>query len=511
MKAHHVLGAVLLLVAGTAPAQPRDPRIPQVEQGLLPPVLTERTRPMALADRMRHYGVPGLSVAVVDRGRLAWAAAWGEAERGQAVPMTTRTLLQAASISKPVAALGAFKLAGQGRLDLDRDVNAQLAAWRLPAPADPAQTGVPVTPRMLLSHTGGLTVHGFRGYIPGEPLPSLVQVLDGAPPANSAPVRITARPGTEQRYSGGGYVLLQQLMHERIGEPHPQAFARWMEREILRPAGMGSSFFGHWPDAPLQQAAAGHAGGSVIAGRRGTLVEQAAGGLWTTPTELARLTVVLQGVLAGRPHPVVRRSDLQAALTLPPVPEAGIGQGFMVGASWQDAAEPGPRVWGHDGRNAGFEARWRADGTRAVILMANANDALPLMDEVIRAVAAAHGWTDLLPRRRPAAELAAAYAATPMFLRGSMNDWGVSAPLAAAGPGVYAAVLDLPAGEHRFKFASQDWRTVDLGAAGGPPGPELGVRGPNLRFTAAAPGRYRFELDLRDPAAPRHRVEPAAP
>jgi CubicO group peptidase (beta-lactamase class C family) len=494
---------LLLLATGAALAQTRDPRIARVEQGLLPPVLTERTRPMALADRMRHYRVPGLSVAVVDSGRFAWAAAWGEAEIGQGVPMTTQTLLQAASISKPVAALGAFKLAGLGRLDLDRDVNAQLAGWRLPLPAEPGHAGVPVTPRMLLSHTGGLTVHGFRGYVPGEPLPSLVQVLDGVAPANSAPVRITARPGTEQRYSGGGYVLLQQLMHEHIGEPHPQAFARWMEREILRPAGMRSSFFGHWPDAPLHQAAAGHATGAVIAGRRGTLVEQAAGGLWTTPTELARLTVALQGVLAGRPHPVVRRSDLRAALTLPAVPDAGIGQGFMV--------EDGGRRWGHDGRNAGFESHWRADARRAVVVMANANDAGPLMEEVVRAVAAAHGWTDLLPQRRSVAELAAAFAATPMFLRGSMNDWGISARLVPAGPGVYAAVLELPAGEHRFKFASQDWRTVDLGAAAGPPGPELGVRGPNLRFTAAAPGRYRFELDVRDPAEPRHRVEPAAP
>jgi hypothetical protein len=96
-----------------------------------------------------------------------------------------------------------------------------------------------------------------------------------------------------------------------------------------------------------------------------------------------------------------------------------------------------------------------------------------------------------------------------MFVRGGMNEWGTGAALVASAPGRYAAVLELAAGEHPFKFASADWRTVDLGAAFGPPGPELGVGGPNLRFTAPTAGRYRFELDVRDPAAPRYRIDPA--
>jgi CubicO group peptidase (beta-lactamase class C family) len=325
-----------------------------------------------------------------------------------------------------------------------------------------------------------------------------VQILDGSPPATSGPVRVVAPPGQEWRYSGGGYVLLQLLMQQRIGERDPQAFARWMQREILAPAGMANSLFGAMPDAPLARAAAGHLEGRVIPGGRASHPELAAAGLWTTPGDLARLTVALQAVLAGRSEPRwVSRERLVAALT-PALPGALTGTGFFL--------ENNGRIWGHDGGNAGFEARWRADASRGVVVMANANGAMPLMDEVIRAVAAAHGWTDLLPRKTSVRELAVAFARTPMFVRGSMNDWGTGAALAAAGADVYAAVLELAAGEHQFKFASADWQAVDLGAAFGPPGPELGVRGPNLRLVAPAAGRYRFELDVRDPAVPHHRV-----
>ena len=93
-------------------------------------------------------------------------------------------------------------------MDLDTDVNVYLKSWKLPA--NEIMAGTKVTIRELLTHTAGLTVHGFAGYASDAAIPSLVQILNGEKPANSAAIRVDTEPGTRWRYSGGGYVIIQQ-------------------------------------------------------------------------------------------------------------------------------------------------------------------------------------------------------------------------------------------------------------------------------------------------------------
>ena len=486
--------ALLASLAPWATAQLLDEsaRIARVEQGLLPPVVTDRTKPMRLADRMRHYAVPAVSVAVVDGGRIVWAHAWGLAQVGQAEAVTTDTLFQAASISKPVTALGAFKLMDQGKLTLDGDVNAVLKSWQVPPGAQTPEK--PVTLRGLLGHTAGLTVSGFAGYRANAAVPTLQQILDGQLPANNPAVRVAKAPGGDFSYSGGGYVLLQLLMQDVTGE----AFATWMQREVLAPAGMAQSLFGALPDAPLSRAAAGHQDGKPIPGLRATHPELAAAGLWTTPSELARLSIALQRVLAGEMSGVVSPKNLAEAVNVKP---DAMGLGIVVEGSVDH-----PR-YGHDGGNAGFESRWRFDRQRAVVVMANANGAMPLMNEIIRAVAADLGWTALQARRFVPAELRAALSKTPVFVRGTFNEWSTAVPLRRVAPGRFAADAALPAGPQRFKFASADWRTVDLGAAEEGTG-RLSPGGRDVEFEVKQPGRWRFELDLRNAAEPRFSTKP---
>ncbi|MEK8050081.1 serine hydrolase [Ideonella sp. DXS22W] len=487
--------AAALLWAASIAAQPQAPadnaaRVQDVERGLLPAVVTPHTVPARLVDRMCELQIPGLSVAVVDRGQLAWAHAWGEARPGQA--MTTDTLLQAASISKPVAAVVALRWVDRGRLTLDGDLQSHLKAWRLPAGPQTFERGVSL--RRLLSHSAGLTVSGFDGYPVGAPVPTLLQVLDGSPPANSAPVRVDALPGTQWRYSGGGYSVLQQVIEDTAGQP----FGLVAQHEVLVPAGMRQSFFA--PSDPLApgiqaQTAVGHSKGNPIPGGYRIHPESAAAGLWTTPSDLARFSLALPQLLGA---------DLLAEALRPQFDESGLG--FVV-----DRANA---RWGHDGSNAGFESRWLADaegGGRAIVLMANANGARSLMNEVIRAVAVAHGWTAWMPTTQSA--VVARMEATPMFVRGSLNNWGTDLVLQAVAPRRFEATsqAELPAGPIEFKIASADWRTVDLGAASVPhiaPGAfaDLTLGGANLHFNVPRPGRYRFEVDATDGAGARLRV-----
>src|SRR5206468_10781216 len=162
------------------------------------------------------YKDPGLTVAVIDGYKIAWTKAYGTTELGGKAPVTTKTLFQAGSISKPVAATGMLALVQAGKLSLDEDVNVKLKTWKVPENEFTKEQKV--TLRRLMSHTGGLTVHGFPGYDVDAPTPTLAQIFNGEKPANTAPIRVDILPGTQERYSGGGITIEQQLMMDVTGK-----------------------------------------------------------------------------------------------------------------------------------------------------------------------------------------------------------------------------------------------------------------------------------------------------
>jgi CubicO group peptidase (beta-lactamase class C family) len=238
------LVSALLLLSALAPQArggdvPVAERIRRVENGLLAPIRLKGgpLETMRLADRLARFKIPGVSVAVINGGKVEWAKGYGVREAGTNAPVTPETLFQAASISKPVAALAALHFIERGILSMDGDVNDKLISWKVSANAFTAQKAVTV--REILSHSAGLTVHGFPGYAPGSEIPSLVAVLDGAKPANTESVRVEALPGSVWSYSGGGYTVLQQLFIDVLHE----SFPRLMSETVLGPAGMRHSTY----------------------------------------------------------------------------------------------------------------------------------------------------------------------------------------------------------------------------------------------------------------------------
>ncbi len=173
---------------------------------------------------MELYKIPGLSVAVFDQQKLVWAKAYGVKEAGRPDLVTLDTLFQAGSISKPVTAMAALRHVEAGRWSLDDPINDRLVSWKLPA--NDLQKDQRVTLRRLLSHNAGTTVHGFPGYAVGAPVPTVVQVLDGEPPANTAPVRVDIVPGSKVRYSGGGTTIVQLMMTDQLKKPFSRDHGR---------------------------------------------------------------------------------------------------------------------------------------------------------------------------------------------------------------------------------------------------------------------------------------------
>jgi CubicO group peptidase (beta-lactamase class C family) len=293
--------------------------------------------------------------------------------------VTVDTLFQAASLSKPVSALGALLLVQQQRLELDADVRQWLRSWK------PEES---ITLRQLLSHTAGLTVSGFSGYAPGAPLPTTLQILRGERPSNSDAVRIAEPAGTQVRYSGGGYVVVQQLVIDVTQLP----FEEHMRRAVLSPLGMTRSFFEQPLSADHARAAASgyRRDGSKVQGNWMVHPELAPAGLWTTPSDVARLMIELQDALAGRPTRTLQPKWAREMLT-GRVDNAGLGL-FLTGPNGSS------RRFTHSGRNAGFDALLVGykNGRQGVVVMINRNNNGKFIDEVIESVAREYGWPDYL-------------------------------------------------------------------------------------------------------------------
>jgi len=313
--------------------------------------------------QMAQRQVRGLSLAIIKDGKIAVARAYGVADDSSKAPVTTSTLFQAGSISKPVSALGALHLVEAGKLSLDADVNSTLTSWKVP---DNRFTGTEkVTLRRLLSHSAGLTVHGFPGYDVSARMPTVVQVLDGAPPANTAPIRVDTTPGAIWRYSGGGFTVMQQMVVDVTG----QAFPQFLQKTVLGPIGMTSSSF----EQPLPANLAAHtatgyyADRTPVRGRWHVYPEIAAAGLWTTPTDLAKWAIEVQETLAGRGHGVISPAMARQFVT-----EQKGGSGLGVGVQGT-----GPSLrFSHGGRDEGFDAFLVAGAETGdgVAIMINAND-----------------------------------------------------------------------------------------------------------------------------------------
>ena len=366
-----------ILSLGSSAAQAAEPGA--IESDLVITVQGEERR-VGLDEALKLLNIPSASVALIDEGRIAFASAYGK-------DATPETLYQAASLSKFVAAVGAMRLVEDGTLDLDQDVNAKLTSWHVPSNAFDATHKV--TLRGLLSITGGIGVPGFLGYETGAPLPTLTQILDGAPPANSPPVTVIAVPGSAYHYSGGGYETAEALMQDATAKPFPQL----MQDLVLRPMGMTDSSFDQPPSAAFAaRAASGHFSDSKeLPGRWHVFPEHAAAGLWSTPTDLAKLLVQLADVWQGLSSIFLRRETLEEMLT----PQNGGHYGLGAAIAGDGAS----LVLMKRGQNIGYQGYlilYPASG-QGMVVMTNSDNGSRLAEALIKRAAAAYDWPELPP------------------------------------------------------------------------------------------------------------------
>lgn len=349
---------------------------------------------MSLRERMDYFKVPGFSIALIDQEEVVWARGYGVLDAGGDEPVTDETIFQAGSISKPVSAMTALHLVEAGLLDLDADVNEALRSWQVP---ENEFTQVhKVTLRGLLSHTAGVTVSGFRGYPSEAQLPTMQQILDGEPPANSDPVRVMQTPGTGYSYSGGGYVLVQQLIEDVSGRP----FAALAQELIFEKLGMANSTFDPLlPETYIPQAATAHRGsGKPVPGKWHTYPEQLAASLWSTPSDLARLTVEVLKSYENESN-LVLSAEMTRQMLTPQVSWIGLGFPIM--------ERDGRIRFEHPGWNEGFHSLMAGylNTGRGLVWMTNGENGKLLGHEVMRALDEVFGCPGYEPVEKSTAQV----------------------------------------------------------------------------------------------------------
>jgi len=340
---------------------------------------------LTIQQLMERFHVPGVSIALIQNFQVVWTKTYGVADTATNAPVTPDTVFQAASISKPVTASAAVRLMQQGTLSLDANVNDYLKSWHVPE--NEFTRATPVTLRALLSHTSGTgDGFGFPGYQPDAPRPTVPEILDGKPPSNVGRVFWERPPFTAQKYSGGGTVIVQLALTEKVGKPFPEL----MRELVLEPIGMKNSAY----EQPLSAARDGNAArahngrGQAMDTKWHVYPELAAAGLWTTPTDLAKFAIEIQKALQGK------SSFLSHGAALEMVSPVGTGP-FAVGFSVERRGEGW--YFMHGGSNWGFQCSLIAHRLKGygLAIMTNSDSGGALIREIEARVAAAYNWDSL--------------------------------------------------------------------------------------------------------------------
>ncbi len=363
--------------------------IKKVETGLTNQVHIAGDSTWSIEERMKHYGIPGVSIAVIHDGKVAWAKGYGVLDKESKAPVTDKTLFQVSTIGMSLTAYAALRLVDQNKVTLSKDINSYLKSWKLPDSEFTKEKKV--TLKNLLSHSAGINVHAFQGYGTDEPVPTLLEILNGTSPANSNPVIVDKAINENLWISAGGYTIIQQMMMDIEGKKFPEL----MNELVLQPLEMNNSRFEQSLNAAqLKTAATGYLrDGSMVKGKRHIYPELASNGLWTTAEDLAKFVINIQQTLKDESNKGLSKD--MAELMLTPSSKNRYGQyglGFLLYDKKDDV------YFEHHGWSTGFYSRMTAHKDNGYGVVVLTNTPLPaFVFEVFRSVALAYEWDNYFP------------------------------------------------------------------------------------------------------------------
>ena len=392
------VGFLLLATQAFSQTTQLDKQIKQVENNLIPYVPIKGFKGWNIIDRMKYYNVPGVSIAVIKDFKIAWSKGYGLADTTKKIPVTTETMFSAGSISKFLMAVTALKMVENKQIELEAPINNYLTSWKIAENDFTKKT--PITLRMLLSHSAGTSQTSYFGFTPNQPLPNIVEILRGDKISESRPVVVNSEPNKEFRYSGGGSVIAQLALMD----VSKQSFESLTQSILFDKLGMKNSSFTQPVSAKFdKQCAWAYSSASWFKGMPYVYPQQAAAGLYSTPSDLAKFFIDIQKSYLGKGK-VLSQAMTKRMLT----PQQNVSDGafkeqiaigpFLIQRT--DNKDPKGVYFEFTGVNAGFLAFGIAsiEGGNGVVIMLNSGDNVNgLGKEIRRAVAKVYNWTNFLP------------------------------------------------------------------------------------------------------------------
>ncbi|WP_449539668.1 serine hydrolase domain-containing protein [Ferdinandcohnia sp. Marseille-Q9671] len=266
-----------------------------------------------IQERMEHYKVQGVSIALIKNGQISGTENYGILEANSNRKVNENSIFSACSISKFIAGLTALKLVEEGHLTLDENANDRLVTWKVP---ENNYTKIKkVTLRNLLSHQSGIldpegSFYELRSDI-GTPL--LVELLEGKTPYCKDPIEVHYEPESEFHYSDAGYCIIQQLIEDVTRTP----FYQVVNKFIFQPLGMKNSYFHNTlEEIEKKEFSCGHnRKGEVVNGKYPIYPYPTASGVWTTSLDLATLVLELMDAVKGESKIGISKSLAKEMIT----------------------------------------------------------------------------------------------------------------------------------------------------------------------------------------------------
>lgn len=354
-----------------------------IENNLIPMYsVAGKVKRMTIPEMMKLDKIPGMSIAFVDNGELAWTKHYGYANLEDSIPVSSETVFTGASLSKPITAIAALNLVEKGVLDLDEDVNLKLKEWKIPESTLTKKEKV--TLRRLISHKAGIKNDLWSSYLPEDTIPTLNQMLAGEKPSLDPQTSVIYEPGSKTEYSNPGYSIIQKLIMDVKNEE----FDKIIDQLIFDPVGMeNSSFKQPIPNHLAKRKAIGYTKELEPYPYR-LFPYQAAGGIWTTPTDLAKFMIAVLNDHHKGTNTLVSKETTNTIF------KKYIDRYVFSFWNWGEDI-----VFMHYGSNQGFNCIMygSVNKNQGIVVMTNSDNSFGFFDYIQRAVNNEYQWEYVKP------------------------------------------------------------------------------------------------------------------
>lgn len=334
----------------------------------------------SIKDKMVEYKIPALSLAVINQGKIEWADIYQNANFHDQQNLDSTTIFQAASLSKPVTFLAALRMHSSRKIDLDKNIQDYLRDFVLPQGNQTVEN--PVTFRNIFSHTSGITPGGYQGYSRNVSMPSDFDILMGNEGVNTPAIEVITPPNKMLAYSGGGYTLAELALQDIFNDKFTNIMKEW----ILEPAGMTHSEFTQLlPASDSMRVAKGYTySGDVVEGGWRNHPEQAAAGLWSNATDIAKFMIEIYNAYQGK-NSIFSQNDIESILN---DEREGHVYGFILDRSDDDISIT------HYGGNAGYRTGMTISlsSGKGLVYLTNSDNGGALGNELLLSASQIFNW-----------------------------------------------------------------------------------------------------------------------